>query len=181
MAAGSVAGTSRTGRGSGMQVSQLGSSAWAVCRYSRRMWVSGMVPIGVSVDEWTAFGSIATAAALILGLLSLRYERRKGQHEEAALLRQRVQAFATAAQRVIDLLKDGSPLVGAAWYTACALRDQAGTDPTANDLRALIGDRPAALTAAVAGWDSSSAADELRAAFSDLTAAGRDLRGQLKT
>jgi hypothetical protein len=36
-----------------------------------------MDPIGVSTDEWTAFGSLETAAALILGLLSVRQERRE--------------------------------------------------------------------------------------------------------
>jgi hypothetical protein len=139
----------------------------------------GTALLGVSTDEWTAFGSLATAATVLIGVLSFFYERRSRRHEEAAQIRQRVQGFATAAQRVVELLKEGSPLISAAWHTASALRDQAGEQPTADALRELIGDPSAALTAAVEGWASSSAAGELRAAFADLTTAGRSLPGQL--
>jgi hypothetical protein len=143
------------------------------------MLLDGVASIALSSSDWTAVGSIGTALAALVALGSLLVARRKSRDEEAAQFRQRVQTFVVGVQPLLELLRDGSPLISAAWQAARSLRTQAGEEPTADSLRSLIGDSPAALTASVEGWGSSRPAAELRKAFAELKASGRELPGHM--
>jgi hypothetical protein len=141
--------------------------------------MAGMIPLALSGEDWAAIGSLGTALSVFVAAVSLLIARGRSQESKAAQIRQRVQVFATATHRLVALLKEGSPLISAAWHTAHSLRTQAGEQATADGLRHLIGDSSAALTAAVEGWASSQPAAELRGAFAELMASGRGLPGYL--
>jgi hypothetical protein len=134
---------------------------------------------GISSDQWTAIGSIGTALAALIALGSLFAAWRATREGEAARIREQVRTFASSIKRAVSLLRDGSPLISAAAHTASSLRHQAGPRATADDLRDLIGDHAAVVTAAVEGWTSSPASAELRSAFADLIAADENLSGDL--
>jgi hypothetical protein len=141
--------------------------------------VEYMVPTALSGNDWTAIGSLGTAVAALIALGSLLVARQTRQAAEAAQIRERVQAFATKIQHLFALLKDGSPLISAAWHTACSLRTQAGKQATGDSLRRLIGDSSSAVTAAIEGWASSPSSAELRALLAELIASDRGLSGHL--
>lgn len=144
------------------------------------------LPLALSITGWTIVGSLGTVVAVVVGAMSLSSERRRSKRdaadqvrEQADQIRQQIQTFATAVHRVVMLLNDGSALISAASLTARALRAQAGEQPAADSLRRLIGDPPTAVTAAVEGWTSSSAAEELRAALTEMMTAGREIPGDV--
>ena len=70
-------------------------------------------------------------------------------------------------------------MIGAALHSVSTLHAQAGEAPSADDLRTVLDDESATLTAAVEGWASAPTSAELRAALTALAAAERDLRGEL--
>jgi hypothetical protein len=138
-----------------------------------------MATLAISGTDWTAIGSVATAIAAAVALVSLFYARRRQVADEAALIREQIRTFATRVQRAVGEIEGGSARVSAAWHAATSLRDQVGSRPTADDVRACIGNPAVARIASVQGWETSSFAAESRSQLSGLTGADRELRGHL--
>lgn len=111
--------------------------------------------------------------------MSLFYTRRRQVADEAALIREQIRTFATRVQRSVREIEGGSARVSAAWHTATSLRNQVGSNPTADDVRACIGNLTVARIASVQGWEASSFAAESRSELAGLTGADRELRGHL--
>jgi hypothetical protein len=136
------------------------------------------LPVAFSGTTWTAVGSIGTAIAVLVALGSLLFELRGRQRAEVARIREQVQTTAIQIRQFVPLIEDSAPLMDAAWRTALSVRAQAGSDPTANEMRAVIGQPVVALTAAVEGWATSPASDQLQQALASLSATG-NLTGHL--
>jgi hypothetical protein len=135
-------------------------------------------PFAVTGTTWTAVGSIGTAIAAAIALGSLFLGWRGRQRAEAARIREQVQATAIRTRQFVPLIEDGSSLFDAAWHAAQSVRAQAGSEPTAAEMRAVIGEPVVALTAAVEGWATSPASGQLRQGLESLSAAD-NLTGHL--
>src|SRR4051794_13116602 len=107
--------------------------------------------VSVSINTWTAAGSVGTAIAAAIGLITLFAVGQQSREAEAAQIREHLRAFRAAVTRTVALLQDGSPLIEAASLTAAAMRSRLGADATADDLRNLLSEESMALSAAVGG------------------------------
>jgi len=138
-----------------------------------------MTALAISGTDWTAIGSVATAIAAAVALVTLFNARRKQVADEAAVIREQVRTFATHVQRSVREIKSGSARISAARHAAISLRDQVGSTPTAEEMLDCIGDLTVARIASVQGWEASSFAVEFRSGLADLTGADQELRGHL--
>lgn len=140
----------------------------------------------MSAAFWTAVGSLATAAAALVALVSYVQGNKKSHRDrtelEARDYRTRIGAFSTAASNLTDAIQNGTDHVMAARYTALDLRSRVPSGASASDLWRLIDDGPQALSAAVAGWravDSDSFPDSIAARRLDFRIAAKNLPGRL--
>jgi hypothetical protein len=133
----------------------------------------------MSVTPGPAIGSIGTAIAAVVAVLTLLALGRQSREGEAARIRERLRRFKTQLIRGAALLESGRPLIAAAWYTALTLRSRLGDPATGEDLRKALSDEATVLSASVIGWASSPATDELTAALNQLVAEQEFLSGDL--
>lgn len=137
------------------------------------------LPLGLTSAGWTAVGSLATAAAALVALAALLYQWHGRRQDEASVIRTRLAAFASEMREFSRALPEGAPLVSAASHTADWLRDQAGRDATADQLRSLIAGGSAALPAAVEGWSAAPDARALRRRLNSLSSLADGFPGYL--
>jgi hypothetical protein len=105
--------------------------------------------------------------------------RHESREAEAARIRERLRAFRTAVSRAAALLRGGHPLIAATWYTAAAMRSRLGAGATPQDFLDLLLNPNVVISAAVDGWASSPATEELRAILDQLSLAQESLSGRL--
>jgi hypothetical protein len=122
----------------------------------------------MNATDWTAFGSIGTAAAALIAvvaiLVPLQAGRRQRDREQAARLRDAVKTFAASTERFITALLGGSALIGVAASVVDYVRQQLPESATVDDVWRFVGDPEHALRAAVVGLanapDHSATSDQ---------------------
>jgi len=109
----------------------------------------------MNATQWTAVGSIGTAAAALIAvcaiLIPLYVARRKDDNERAARLRDAVITFADSTTRLITMFQHGLPFSGAAAAITDYIREQLPESATMEDVWRFIEYPPNGIRAADVG------------------------------
>jgi hypothetical protein len=115
----------------------------------------------MNATEWTAIGSIATAAAALIAvgaiLVPLYVTRRRNNSERAARLRDAVTTFAESTQRLTASFENGSSFALVAAAITDYIRQQLPESATMDDAWQFLGDPRNGLRAALVGLANASA------------------------
>jgi hypothetical protein len=132
---------------------------------------------------WTAVGSVGTAVGSLIALTAIAVTvvlaRRQRQDEQAARLREDLRAVVGQAGALTRTLRDGSPIIGAAWQARHAVQEVLPAPADHRALQALLKEQGVGLSVAVASWERSPEAEVLRTQVTALTEASRRLTGHL--
>jgi hypothetical protein len=132
---------------------------------------------------WTAVGSVGTAVGSLIALAAIAVKvvlsRRQRQDEQAARLREDIRALVVHAAALARTLRDGAPIIGAAWLARQRVQEALPAQADHRALQALLKEPGVGLSLAVVSWEQSPEANVLRAQVTALTEASRHLTGHL--
>lgn len=115
----------------------------------------------MNATEWTAVGSIGTAAAALIAvgaiLVPLYVTRRRNNSERAARLRDAITTFAESTQRLTASFEDGSYFALVAAAITDYIRQQLPESATVDDAWQFLGDPRNGLRAALVGLANAPA------------------------